>query len=89
MSYALQHLKEAAEIIQKMDVAAIEKMADLLATVKSEGGRVFFLGVGGSAGNCGGPVDCLWRQPARCGCAFGGGQRPRYPRLWLHVRLSH
>lgn len=52
MSYALQHLKEAAEIIQKMDVAAIEKMADLLATVKSEGGRVFFLGVGGSAGNC-------------------------------------
>lgn len=52
MSYALQHLKEASEIIQKMDVAAIEKMADLLAVVKAEGGRVFFLGVGGSAGNC-------------------------------------
>jgi D-sedoheptulose 7-phosphate isomerase len=52
MSYALQHLKEASEIIQKIDVAAIEKMADLLATVKSEGGRIFFLGVGGSAGNC-------------------------------------
>lgn len=52
MSYALQHLKEASEIIQKMDVAAIEKMADLLATVKAEGGRIFFLGVGGSAGNC-------------------------------------
>lgn len=52
MSYALQHLKEASEIIQKMDVAAIEKMADLLATVKLEGGRIFFLGVGGSAGNC-------------------------------------
>lgn len=52
MSYALQHLKEASEIIQKMDVAAIEKMADLLAVVKAEGGRIFFLGVGGSAGNC-------------------------------------
>lgn len=52
MSYAQQHLNETVEIIKKMDVAAIEKMADLLATVKSEGGRIFFLGVGGSAGNC-------------------------------------
>lgn len=52
MSYAQQHLNEAIEIIQKMDVAAIEKMADLLATVKTEGGRIFFLGVGGGAGNC-------------------------------------
>lgn len=40
------------EIIQKMDVSAIEKVADLLATVKADGGRIFFLGVGGSAGNC-------------------------------------
>jgi D-sedoheptulose 7-phosphate isomerase len=52
MSYAAQHMKEALEIIQKMDVPAIEKMADLLATVKADGGRIFFLGVGGSAGNC-------------------------------------
>lgn len=52
MSYAVQHMKEAAEIIQKMDATAIEKMADLLATVKADGGRIFFLGVGGSAGNC-------------------------------------
>lgn len=52
MNYAQQHLNEAAKIIEKMDVAAIEKMADLLATVKAEGGRIFFLGVGGSAGNC-------------------------------------
>src|SRR5665811_595477 len=52
MSYAQQHLNEATEIIRKIDVAAIEKMADLLATVKTEGGRIFFLGVGGSAGNC-------------------------------------
>ena len=52
MSYTAQHMKEAVEIIQKMDVNDIEKMADLLATVKEEGGRIFFLGVGGSAGNC-------------------------------------
>lgn len=52
MSYAAQHMNEALEIIQKMDMDAIEKMADLLVTVKSEGGRIFFLGVGGSAGNC-------------------------------------
>jgi D-sedoheptulose 7-phosphate isomerase len=52
MSYAQQHMKEAAEIIRQIDVSAIEKMADLLATVKADGGRIFFLGVGGSAGNC-------------------------------------
>jgi len=52
MSYALQHLKEVAEILEKIDEAAIEKMADLLAEVKADGGRIFFLGVGGSAGNC-------------------------------------
>jgi D-sedoheptulose 7-phosphate isomerase len=52
MSYAKQHLKEAIEIIEKMDVSAIEKMADFLAHVKTSGGRIFFLGVGGSAGNC-------------------------------------
>lgn len=52
MSYSQEHLNEAVEIIKKMDVSAIEKMADLLAQVKLDGGRIFFLGVGGSAGNC-------------------------------------
>jgi D-sedoheptulose 7-phosphate isomerase len=52
MTYAQQHLNEAIEITKKIDATAIEKMADLLATVKAEGGRIFFLGVGGSAGNC-------------------------------------
>lgn len=52
MSYVRQHLKEAAEVIQKLDVDAIEKMVVLLAGVKQAGGRIFFLGVGGSAGNC-------------------------------------
>tara|TARA_B110000037_G_C17083142_1_gene490839 strand:- start:1082 stop:1681 length:600 start_codon:yes stop_codon:yes gene_type:complete len=52
MNYSLKHLKEAVEIIQKIDATSIEKMADLLAKLKSKGGRIFFLGVGGSAGNC-------------------------------------
>jgi len=52
LSYTQQHLREAVEIIQKMDVDAAEKMTDLLAEVKRDGGRLFFLGVGGSAGNC-------------------------------------
>ncbi len=52
MSYAQQHLNESIEIIQKIDVASIEKMAEILSQVKFDGGRIFFLGVGGSAGNC-------------------------------------
>jgi D-sedoheptulose 7-phosphate isomerase len=57
MSYAKQHLDEAIEIIHQIDTNAIEKMADLLAGVKHDGGRIFFLGVGGSAGNCGHAVN--------------------------------
>jgi D-sedoheptulose 7-phosphate isomerase len=52
MSYAEQHLREASQILEKLDPSAIEKMADLLAKVRSSQGRLFFLGVGGSAGNC-------------------------------------
>ena len=52
MNYAQQHLNESIEILRKIDSLQIEKMADLLAQVKSDGGRIFFLGVGGSAGNC-------------------------------------
>jgi len=52
MSYAVKHLKEASEIIQKIDIESIEKVVNLLAKVKSDQGRIFFLGVGGSAGNC-------------------------------------
>ena len=52
MTYTEQHLDEAAQIIERIDTEAIESMAELLARIKSEGGRLFFLGVGGSAGNC-------------------------------------
>ena len=52
MTYADQHLAEAVAIIKALDTAAIERMVDLIAEVKGGGGRLFFLGVGGSAANC-------------------------------------
>ena len=52
MKYARQHLDEVARIITAIDVAAIERMVGLLADLRDRGGRLFFLGVGGSAANC-------------------------------------
>jgi len=52
MSYAETYLQEASEIIRRLDAAAIERVASLLARIKADGGRLFFLGVGGSAANC-------------------------------------
>ena len=52
MNYARQHVHEAIEILNKLDVSSIERMADLIAEIKRDDGRIFFLGVGGSAANC-------------------------------------
>jgi D-sedoheptulose 7-phosphate isomerase len=52
MSFARAHLQEAKTIIDRLDVEVIEHMAALLAQARENGGRLFFLGVGGSAGNC-------------------------------------
>src|SRR3990167_8105618 len=52
MSYAQQHINEAIQILHQIDVQQIEEMASLIARVKQADGRIFFLGVGGSAGNC-------------------------------------
>lgn len=52
MSFTRQHLEEAKRIIDALDVESIDRMADLLADTRSKAGRLFFLGVGGSAGNC-------------------------------------
>jgi len=52
MSYAERYLQEASEIIRRLDTTAIERVASLLAQIKADGGRLFFLGVGGSAANC-------------------------------------
>jgi D-sedoheptulose 7-phosphate isomerase len=52
VTYAQQHIRETIEILEKLDSHAVEKLMDLIVTVRREGGRLFFLGVGGSAGNC-------------------------------------
>ena len=52
MNYSAVHLQEAKSILDKIDTQAVEKMAELMAETKTKGGRLFFLGVGGSAANC-------------------------------------
>jgi len=52
MSYARQHLEEAKRIIDLIDHDAVERVVEILAAVRARGGRLFFLGVGGSAANC-------------------------------------
>lgn len=52
MNYIRQHLAESIRITEQLDVAAIERMVQLLVELRNHGGRLFFLGVGGSAGNC-------------------------------------
>ena len=50
-SFAQQFLAEATSIIAKLDLASIEKAAALIASTRAIGGRLFILGVGGSAAN--------------------------------------
>lgn len=50
-SFAEEFLAEAAQIIARLNVASIEKAAALLASTRAAGGRLFVLGVGGSAAN--------------------------------------
>jgi len=52
MSYAQQHLDEATRVIAGLDAVVIEKMVELLVALRERQGRLFFLGVGGSAANC-------------------------------------
>jgi D-sedoheptulose 7-phosphate isomerase len=51
MSYSVQHLKETAEIVAKLNPADCEKCVAELRGVRERGGRLFILGVGGSAAN--------------------------------------
>ena len=52
LSHAKSFFKEVQEIAQGIDGATVERMAEELAGVRQRGGRLFLLGVGGSAGNC-------------------------------------
>jgi D-sedoheptulose 7-phosphate isomerase len=50
-SYSTQHLAETAEIVTRLDPGKLEIMVDQLVRLRERGGRLFFLGVGGSAAN--------------------------------------
>jgi D-sedoheptulose 7-phosphate isomerase len=49
--FVADYLKESIAIIEKLDTAIIDRMADILADTRASGGRLFILGVGGSAAN--------------------------------------
>lgn len=51
MTFTEQFLSEAAQIVARLDADAIERLAALLAETRAAGGRLFILGVGGSAAN--------------------------------------
>lgn len=57
MSFTKQFLAEVQQVTAQLNEAAIEKCADELAAVRARGGRLFILGVGGSAGNAGHAVN--------------------------------
>lgn len=49
--YISRYLKEVGEIAKKLDVSRIERMVELLVELRNRNGRLFFIGVGGGAGN--------------------------------------
>jgi D-sedoheptulose 7-phosphate isomerase len=51
------YFQEVVKVAQTIDIAGIEKLAQELAALRERQGRLFFLGVGGSAGNCGHAVN--------------------------------
>jgi D-sedoheptulose 7-phosphate isomerase len=52
MNFSEIHRNEAIQILQKLDTGAIEAIVQLIADLRQRQGRLFFLGVGGSAANC-------------------------------------
>jgi D-sedoheptulose 7-phosphate isomerase len=51
MTFSENFLEEAAAVIKQLDTRAIERIVEILAATRSAQGRLFILGVGGSAGN--------------------------------------
>jgi D-sedoheptulose 7-phosphate isomerase len=56
-SHAQLFLRQAVEICNRLDVAQIDELAAQIAQVRDRNGRLFVLGVGGSAGNAGHAVN--------------------------------
>jgi D-sedoheptulose 7-phosphate isomerase len=56
-SFSQQFVDESIQAMKQLDLASIEAVADGLAAVRASGGRLFILGVGGSAGHAGHAVN--------------------------------
>ena len=52
MTHSQRYLEQAAQIAQKIDHEMIERIAEGLVDLRTRGGRLFLIGVGGSAANC-------------------------------------
>ncbi|MFI4986625.1 MAG: SIS domain-containing protein [Alphaproteobacteria bacterium] len=52
MSHSRKYFEEAAQIAAELDYAMVDRIAEELARLRERNGRLFLLGVGGSAGNC-------------------------------------
>ncbi len=52
MSYVDQYIEEAKDILDRIDRSRIEAIIQIILKIRETGGRLFFLGVGGSAANC-------------------------------------
>jgi D-sedoheptulose 7-phosphate isomerase len=52
MEYAKRYFEEVQTIAKSIELDAIEKMVQIIEEVKNKQGRLFFIGVGGSAANC-------------------------------------
>jgi len=52
MTHTRKYLKQAADIALQLDCDAIERIAEGLCDLRERGGRLFLIGVGGSAANC-------------------------------------
>ena len=57
MSYVDDYLRDVTSITELLDLAVIEKMVDTLISIRDKKGRLFFMGVGGGAGNAGHAVN--------------------------------
>jgi len=55
--YTARYLREAAEIVTRIDQAAVDRIVEMLSTMRDQGGRLFSVGVGGGAGHAGHAVN--------------------------------
>ncbi len=56
-AYTTRYLQEVASIAATIDAAAIDRIVEILLETRTAGGRLFFVGVGGGAGNAGHAVN--------------------------------